>query len=450
MLSSFILIIFLAALVQIDCKKRNIDLVTFATAMAIPYFGVWPIIVLSSKFHVPPSEYSTIIVNFIVIISYLFLWGINKWIKKISSFSSYKKFVELDQFIVKMQHIKLRYIIYLWVFMLLFTAYGYMAFGTLRVIDIAGFSSGEVNLPFWYLVIFSSKKIFIVAIIAALSIKKLSGSKYKYIININLILVIIMSLLYGKASIVSSLFLYFIFLLKIKQKDILNFRTIFSSILAVLFLVVCFNFFQHIRSALLSPNVYSKGESAATIFEQRLQSLETADLVELDKVGGFMLERPSVWKFNEMIYRWQFVDPTFASIPFGKLLVSSWIGMVPRTIWKDKPVNNLQREALYPFYGKTFSLFQAPSLLGYVFADFSLLCLFVFPFMMICLLMLSAYISLLFNYFSVSALFITSGAILNMLGTEANYDSYVLILRNSLFLALVWSVVGILPRKSRQ
>ena len=434
--STSILIVGLFCLIQSDARKKKIDLITFCIFLAIPYFGIWPFIVMATSDYKPQSDYSMQIINLITFCSFLGLWLGNRFLKKIPQARTYKTLVDMKLFIRKVKETPYRYFIYFEFFCIAFLVYGYFQFGILKAFNFDQMSAIGISLPSWYLAIFATIRMLIFFVVSALSIKHICSSSNSLVLVFGLLSAFLISLLFGRAGIIMAVSAYTLFYLKIKGRHFLSPKLIVGGLVSVLLLIVALNFFQHVRSALLSPTVLS--DTAGSIFKHRIDTLEIAELFELSKIGESLNNRPSVWKFNEMIYSWQFIEPEHSSIPYGHLLVNSWLMLVPRTIWKEKPANNIQKNILFPFYQKQFLKFQAPSLLGYVLADFSLLAPFVFPILMLSLLFLVSQLLRVFYSSSLAYSVVFSGAAYNMMSIEANYDSYILIFRNSVFFALIF------------
>jgi hypothetical protein len=298
-------------------------------------------------------------------------------------------------------------------------------------------SSSGISLPSWYLAIFASLQIFIFFLVSALAIKRIDSSKGSLTQACALLLAIIISLLFGRASFITALSVCYLFFLKIKGKHLATPRLAIAGLISLLLIVVVLNFFQQVRSALVF-SVASNGGSAVSQFQHDVTNVEVVELFKVEHIGESLNSRPSVWKFNEMIYSWQFVRPAHASLPYGYLLANSWLMLIPRTIWKEKPPNNMQENSLFPFYQKPFFKFQAPSLLGYVLADFSLLAPVVFPILMLVFLFIVSQVLRLFYSSNLAYMIIVSGAAYNMMTIEANYDSYILVIRNVVFFAFIF------------
>lgn len=437
MLSSFLICLCFTVLIYVDCRRHDIDLVTFALFMSIPYFGIWPIFILSSQSYQPTSDNSVALINIIIFMSYLLLWMINKLIKRKGN-KTYQNFVDMELFLKKIERLRLSYIVCFVLFILIFTAYGFLKLEILKSFDMQAFADGRVKLPSWYLAVFASKRFFVLFAVIALYVKFLKSRSNRILINFCLLVMIIISVMYGRAFIITIITSCFFIFLKIRRKSFLSVKIFPWIVISSVFLLVSLNFFQHMRSVLIAPTLFSTGSNAKTQFYHKLDSLKIKQLFEIESIHDSLVTRPSVWRFNEMIYTWQFINPSVNTLPNGELLVYSWASIVPRTIWNDKPPNNIQKYKLFPFYQKSYNKFQAPSILGYTFADFSILCIFVFPILMILMFYVTAFIQKLFSKHDWWVFMLSSGAIYNVLSLEANYDSYILIIRNSIFFGLVF------------
>ena len=435
--STSILIVGLFSIIQSDARKNQLDLITFFIFLAIPYFGVWPFIVIATSEYEPSSEYSMLVINLITFCSFLGLWLGNKFLKRVPQARPYRALVDLEQFILKVKGTPTKYFIYFEFFLIVFLVYGYLQYGILKSFSFDGMSTIGISLPSWYLAIYASIRMLIFFLVLALSIKHICSSSNSLVLVFGLLIAFAISLLFGRASFIMALSAYFLFYLKIKGRHFLSPKLLVGGIAGLLLVIVSLNFFQHVRSALLSPALLSPGETATSMFKQRLETLEVAELFELTEIGYTLNNRPSVWKFNETIYSWQFVQPEHSNLPYGYLLVNSWLMLVPRTIWPEKPANNMQENVLFPFYEKKYVLFQAPSLLGYVLADFSLLAPIVFPILVLLFLFVVSHVLRVFYSSGFAYMVVFSGAAYNMLSVEANYDSYILVFRNSVFFALL-------------
>ena len=436
-ISTFFLIVGFFCLIQLDAKRKQIDLITFCIFLAIPYFGIWPFIIITTSEIKPVSEYSTVIINVIIFTSFLGLWLGNKFLKRLQKLSSYRSLVNLELYIRKVKEIPFRHFIYLECFCVGFIFYGYLRYGIIKSFTFDQVSAIGISLPSWYLAIFATLQIFIFLLVSALAIKSVDSSQSSLTQACALLLAIIISLLFGRASFITALSVCYLFYLKIKGKHFATPRLAIAGLVSLLFIVATLNFFQQVRSALLF-SVTSNGNSVVSQFQHNLRQVEVTKLLKVDHIGKSLNSRPSVWKFNEMIYSWQFVRPAHASLPYGYLLANSWLMLVPRTIWHEKPPNNMQKNVLFPFYQKPFFKFQAPSLLGYVLADFSLLAPVVFPILMLMFLFIVSQVLRLFYSSRLAYIIIVSGASYSMMSIEANYDSYILVIRNVVFFAFIF------------
>ncbi|MDC3221724.1 hypothetical protein OAT86_00485 [Planktomarina sp.] len=345
--------------------------------------------------------------------------------------------MNLELYICKVKETPYRHFIYLECFCVGFILYGYLRYGIIKSFTFDQVSSVGISLPSWYLAIFASLQIFIFFLVSALAIKRVDSSQSSLTQTCVLLLAIIISLLFGRASFITALSVYFLFYMKLKGKHLAEPRLAIVGLASFLLIVVTLNFFQQVRSALVF-SVVSNGNSAISQFQHDLSNVEVVELFKVEHIGESLNSRPSVWKFNEMIYSWQFVRPAHASLPYGSLLANSWLGLIPRTIWQEKPPNNMQKNSLFPFYQKPFFKFQAPSLLGYVLADFSLLAPVVFPILMLMLLFIVSQVLRLFYSSHLAYMITVSGATYNMMSIEANYDSYILVIRNVFFFAFIF------------
>tara|TARA_B110000503_G_C7073548_1_gene381886 strand:- start:256 stop:933 length:678 start_codon:yes stop_codon:yes gene_type:complete len=210
------------------------------------------------------------------------------------------------------------------------------------------------------------------------------------------------------------------------------------------FTLLAFNFFEKIRSGLLAPSAYDNVNAGASkTFISKAKNINLETLMNFDTVIEKLNKRPSVFKFNVMILDWQLSKNKYNYVTYGEMLFSSALNLVPRYIWHSKPENNLQKNILFPKYNETYINFQAPSILGFTIADFGFLAVIIFPLLIIALLLITIFLSSIFYKHNLSYLTLFSGLLYNFLSVEANYDSYILVLRNSLFFAILFLVFSL-------
>ena len=444
MIIALILFIVMAlALVQYKAYYNKIDMIDVFMLMSVLYFGVWPVIVIGYNPDLYRADSFIITLStFIVSLSLLAVWGINLVMLNAKGFRAYRRFISLDGFLTKARDVSV-FKIYLLVFLLiLFVSYSFLVFGITRSFNVDEFVREGIQLPVWYLVVYSSVRFLILLSVMLASVKLAFLSKKNRVSIVFLfILTILLSILFGRASIIMAIFSFFFIFIKIKQVHFIKFKTITILIFLIFFGYVSSNFFQHMRSSLLSPFSYVGGVGVSDVFSQRLNSLTVEALLSPDKLVNSLNERPSVWKFNVMVLDWQYSKNKIDNVPYGELLLSSWLMLIPRVIWEDKPPNNLQEYYLFPMYNQSYEAFQAPSLIGYLLADFGLFSILIFPLMLLSLALLISITARIFGSLDVAYIMFSVSFMFNVLSVESNYDSYIMVFRSALFFSLCFLAI---------
>ena len=435
-LISFIL--FGAFVLQYKALKNKFDIVDVHIFMSVVYFGVWPLVVI----YFDPNSYifdSWLLVksSLIILSSLSILWVINFIFSNSKGFSYYKEFVNFDNFIEKTKKISDKKILILVFALIAFMTYSYLKFGITKAFSSFDLSQEGITLPVWFLVIYSSIRFLIFCTVAILSVKLISNkNKKNFKLILSFLLILILSLIFGRVSILSSLLVFLFFYIKINNIHFFSFRLIKKIIILSILGYLAVNFFQNIRSAFLSPTVYSDESSSAEVLIDEIDKLTINDILVPDKQVESLLTRPSVSKFNVMILDWQSNFYISENTPYGGFLIDVFKMMIPRFLWKDKPENNFQQNFLFPTYGQTYSKFQAPSLVGYTIADFGVLSFLIMPIIFFGLICITLVFARIFKSSDSSYLILFLSIFYSLISVEANYDSYVMNLRNALFFAI--------------
>jgi len=442
------LIVFGAISSQYKAYKRKLDIIDVFILMSCLYFGIWPLIIAI----IDPGSYSSnswlvIISTLIVIISLVILWLLNFVLSNSKGFQTYKRFVNLDAFIEKVRiidNIKISVLVYS---LVLFIVYGYLEYGITKAFLISELNQQGVSLPVWYLFIYSSIRFLIFSAVAVVSVKIISNKNYKrFHLFFLFMLTMLLSIIFGRASILTSLLLFLFLYIKINQLHFFKINTIKNLLIVILLGYLALNIFQNARSAFLSPYAYTSGQTADSILAEGLLNLSSEKLILPDKQLDSLINRPSISKFNVMILDWQLNQSKSDNIPYGSLFVNSVTMIIPRFIWKNKPENNLQESYLFPMYGINYSKFQAPSLIGYAIADFGIFSVFIMPLMLIGLINLTLMAARIFYFNDASYIVLFLSILYSLFSIEVNYDSYIMNFRNAFFFASLFVLFGFIKK----
>lgn len=425
MLILYILVFLLILIINKNIKKGSTTLFDVHLLIGILYFSVWPI--LSSFSNNDSFEGVPVFIFLCTMITSLIFFNS---LEEIQQFKKISHYLRLHYYINLLRGSSEKYLIILYLLTFLSQLVIYSKFGVIKNYDTQALAQGQITIPSFYLLLLSTIRYSLFLILTGLFVKYIYTKRIRYVIAICSIVPLIF--LHGKAALVIAFVVLFIIYSTIRKRSLFCKGNFLIGFILGLFFLISFNFFQTIRSGLISPS--DMDGSSYDVIQSKIGTKSLSDMLVFDDLVDVIATRPSVDRFNKLVYKMQFQNSYESFLPLGRIFIYAHSMLIPRSIWNDKPRNDVQKYMLFPFYNQKYEVFQAPSVYGYIFADFSILVIVLYPLLLFLLGLATTYISFILplpyrSWVSVTYLY-------NMLSIEANYDSYALILRNVLIFSI--------------
>ncbi len=339
------------------------------------------------------------------------------------------KILNLRSLISQWACVDYRFILFLLVAVLAFTIYCYSRFRIISHFVFESLWQANIFLPYWY----TSARVFVQPILfcifLSVTIKLLASRRKKRVFwCFILALTFFLTAIYGRRAVFLFVFIFLIINSLNKRKNLFALGSMKFLILLIPFLLIFSNIYQNYRPFIWSYNtVLPRTVDLPGIFEAS---------VDTEATLSNLRRRMATWKFNYLIMEKQAEHGTI--IPYGGILFQSFINSIPRVIWPQKKVYNLEEMAAV-LNGLPITDYPTNNF-GMAQADLGYLSIFFLPIQMFITLFIISTISIFVKQMPGLFLIITGFMLYYIVEIERGYAGVFILYRNLFILCAIYLI----------
>ncbi len=431
-------------------KWGRFDLFDFYVMLIGLYFGLWGIagsILTGAKGY---NILSTFLAFMIALIPVFITWYLLNYVSINANYRNTISYLSFEKISKKLLEVN-GYFLSIFVLLLLaFMIYSMNTYNIAVAYSITSLEAYHIHLPVWYKVIFSLYRSLLMTATIVLTIRLYNSRGFRFWGWFTLsIIIFTLTALFGRASYVTFWLIFFItYVIKHKPK-IFSATPIIFLVLIFMSTVLFSNFYQRIRAplVLLPPKPELHSDIPRTLSDhyfrdklwpqlsKRALTPHQASEIVSDSSGTVsnFKKRPASWGFNYLFIDQQIHHGYYKSLSYGAILKAAVIFTIPREIWKNKPANQLQPLA-FKLNGLNYTYVRAPSLFGFLQADFGFLSIPLAIFFLFFAALIAAYILKWCYNRPILFLFVVGQTTFYFSLVELNYDAYFYYFRNTFLL----------------
>lgn len=309
------------------------------------------------------------------------------------------------------------------------TIYGYSQFLIISLVGFENLWGVNIFLPYW----FTSSRVFIQPILFCIFLSgttKLLASQGKKRVfwGVILALTVFLTAIYGRRAVFFFVFIFLIINSLHKRKNLFAFGSMKFLVLLVPVLVIFSNIYQSYRPLLRS---YQTVLPRTVVLPGILEAV-----VGTEVTVSNLRSRMAMWKLNYIIIEKQIEHGTI--IPYGEILFQGFKNSIPRVIWPQKNVYDLD-EMVATLYGLPIMDYPTNNF-AMAQADFGYLSIFFLPIQMLITFFIISTISKLAKQMTDLFLIITGFLLYYIVTIEKGYAGVFILYRDIFILCAIYLI----------
>jgi hypothetical protein len=410
-------------------RWSQIDVVDLYVLMVGVYFGSYTLVDALVKDLSTVNAGSAVVSLLLVMVTVGATWLISRILPR-----ELQRTLQMRYLLAQWLHVDGRIVLLLLGAVLVFQLYSYQHFGVLASHDVAVSHNTLVrpyspspDLPYWFTTAMSLLTPLTFCLFIAGTLKVLASRAGKRIFwIIVLVTVVTLATLWGRREVLYLMYIFVVLWSIIKPRNLISLTNGFLLLITLPFLVAFSNIYLTYRSVTRGFHVtpdrlgVSGIYSAATNLDTTLLNLQ---------------ERMSIWQLNYMIIEKQ-VHNYGLDIPYGDILWQALTNTIPRILWPEKIVSDLDIMMAYQYNlpltdypTNNFAMMQA---------DFGYLSVILLPLLLL-FVFFSAALLIQASRRHLTLLWLLSGyVILYLVRIEADYSEGFVLYRNILTVTIVY------------
>lgn len=311
--------------------------------------------------------------------------------------------------------------------------YAFQRFGGVSYLNATALDSFGIDLPYWFTSIAPLISVLVFCLSLTVASKVLvSEGKMQILWIMALVIVLVLTALYGRRSIFYILFMLLILWSFVKGRNLFRLRNVFLLLAGLAVLLVFSNIYQSYRLHLLSPTAKVSGETSTAMVPNILEAA-----MDTEATLSNLQQRTAQWQYNYEILNAQ--EHSFGvEVPYGSIMGQLLVDAIPRALWPEKPtvqkvdvmIQTLYNLPVTDYPTNDFVVFQA---------DFGYLSIVILPLLLLFVFASMAVFVRATRQHSV-LLLLLSGTFLNYLLSVEKSMSFFVLYRNVLILVTIYAV----------